>query len=342
MKKIKIVNCAEKIDTEDWNFLEDEMENLDIDWDFFINSPMNWLERKVTKPKISRYRACLQTVINARRKKANLMISHLPRATCWTSIFANFLSVKIPHMAFSFNFTDLPTGKSQMLMSYAFQSVDRFVVYSSAEKRLYSEYFAIDPSRFDVLPWAMEQPEFFPAQPILQGEYICSVGSEGRDYETLALAARQLPDIPLVVVARSESVTGINFPDHVKILTDVPAKEFWNVVRFSRLSVLPLRDRETNCGHISIVGAMMFGKPVVTTYSHGTTDYIVSDINALVSEPRDVDGLVKNISQLWNGTDLHSKFSNNTQRIALEHHQLDNWVRYLKQYFQDSGILQNV
>lgn len=336
MSGLRIINCAEKIDSGNrWNFLEDRLGELEYDWEFFINFPNNWLERRITKPQISRFRACLQTALSAKYGQGDcIIISHLPRATCWVAIFAKLLNVHIPHLAFSFNFTDLPTGKMRKIMSYSFQSVDRFVVYSNVEKLLYSEYFNLDKDRFDVLPWAMEKPQYWPSEPLVHGDYISAVGSEGRDYASLSRAMRHLPEIPLVIVARPYNLDGLDFPPNVKVFTDLPAKKFWNVVKFSRFSVLPLKDTTTNCSHISIVGSMMFGKPIVATISQGTEDYIIPERNSLVSLPRDIEGLAANINSLWSNPSLCSQLGNESQMMAQSKHDLDSWVRYLTKYLQ--------
>jgi glycosyltransferase involved in cell wall biosynthesis len=335
MTGFRIINSADKIDgSKDWNFLKDQMQNLEAEWDFFINYPTNWLEKRITKPPLSRYRTCLQAVLHAKRRKATHFISHLPRATSWSVLFAHLFQVKTPHLAFSFTFTDLPTGFKRKLMAYAFQFVDRFVVYSTVEKLLYADYFKLDPNRFDVLPWAMEKPEYAPAEPLIAGDYICAVGSEGRDYATLVEAMRELPHISLVIVARPYNLEGLTFPPNVQVFTELPVQNFWNVVRFSRFTVLPLRDRKTNCSHISIVGSMLFGKPLVVTESEGTTDYLVEDQNALVSDPGNSAAMGQNIDRLWRDRELCDRMIQEADRIAKSKHQLDSWARYLDDYLQ--------
>lgn len=331
MKAFQIVNCADHISAKSWNFLEDEIKDLDINWLFVRNSPTK-LEKIVKLSKLARYRACLEAVWQAKQTKADLIITHLPRATCWTAIFAKLLNVDIPHLAFSFNFTDLPAGTYREIMSRSFQQVDRFVVYSTCEKSLYAEYFGIEPERIDTVLWAMNQPSYNPQQSIMSEEYICAVGGEGRDYKTLAEAMAKLPDIKLVIVARGASVAGLEFSSNVRVLTDIPVDEFWNVVRFSKFVVLPLKNEQTNCSHISLVGSMLFGKPILTTRSTGTEDYVVHNGNALIIPPKDVEALSQNITRLWTDSNLAAKLGEASQSMAVSKHQLSNWVDYLKKY----------
>ena len=52
-----VVNVAE-LAAPDWDFVERHSPTRDVDWRYHSASPRNWLERRVTRPRISRYRAC--------------------------------------------------------------------------------------------------------------------------------------------------------------------------------------------------------------------------------------------------------------------------------------------
>lgn len=328
---IRIVNCAELAQS-GWTFLKDSMPEGNLCWSFHTASPRNWIERLVKRPKIARYRAAAKAAIDARN--ADIVISHLPRMTWWVALFGRLFSIKARHIAFSFNFTDLPTGLSHRLMSAAFRHVDRFVVFSSAEKSLYSQYFGIDPERIDVLPWAMRTPDVQPDTPLIEGDYICAMGGEGRDYKTLVDACRALPDIPVVMVVRPQNIAGIELPAHIKAHTNLPNGRFWNIVKFSRFVAIPLRDQSTNCGHISIVGGMLFGKPVVSTLSSGTQEYLQHDRNALLSAPGDADGLRLSIETLWRNEALYDRLVQGALELARRHDEAE-WAGYLLRHVED-------
>ena len=327
---LKIVNCAE-LAAPGWTFLRDKIDQPKLSWCFYSAEPVNWIERLITRPRLSRYRACMAAAFRSR--SSDVIVTHLPRASWWTAYFARLFGSKAKHLAFSFNFTELPTGRSRRWMSAAFQQIDRFVVYSNAEKRLYADYFGINPSRIDMLPWAMETPAVEPDHPIVSGDYICAVGGEGRDYETLIAASRELPDIPLVIVARPRNVEGLALPEHVSPYTNLPTAQFWNVVKHSRFVVIPLLDDKTNCGHISIVGSMQLGKPLVTTRSAGTEDYIHPDRDALVTEAGSREQLKEAISRLWGDNALCQKMGTEAVRVTDENNREARWVDYLKNYF---------
>ena len=331
MSPIRIVNFAE-IAERDWRFLEGKIYPETTSWTFHAATPKFWIERFVKRPNLARLRASLHAGFCARSMEVNLIISHLPRATLWVGLFSKLFLSKARHLAFSFNFTELPSGINKRLMCHAFRRVDRFVVFSEAEKHLYASYFALDGDRFDVIRWCMDRPKTAVPAATLPENYICAVGGEGRDYQSLLSASRLLPNIPLVIVARPDSLISLDIPAHVLVFTNLENEEFWGVVQQSSFVVLPLKDASTNCGHISIVGSQLLGKPIVSTYSSGTAEYLQHGYNALMSAAGDTVALRMNIQKLWEDRVVHEAFRNNIANDDAKY-ALDNWVAYFERYF---------
>lgn len=324
-----IINIAETPPAE-WVFLKDKINDDTFTWYFYNAIPRNFLENIVRKPRLSRIRAAMCAALNAKKLNAKLIISHGPNVTVLTALFCWLFNVKSKHIAFSFTFTKLPNGLIKHLMKFAFRSVDKFTLFSNVERKLYANYFNVPLDRFDYLPWTMETP-------ITEDEtaaglaYVCAAGGEGRDYETLIEAFKDL-DINLVIIARPENLKHCTIPSNVQLLTNVPLKKYWSVIKTSKFCVVPMLSRETNCGHGTAVGAFAMSKPIITTYSYATEDYAIDNYNSLVSEPGDAIGLADNIRRLWQDDKLCSQMSKN----AVKHYQ-DNFsplhaVNYLKSF----------
>ena len=81
-----------------------------IRWQFYGGNPRNWLERKITRPALASWRACWQSIRSADSGHAALVISHDARVTARVAIAARLQRVRIPHVAWGFNFTTLPRG----------------------------------------------------------------------------------------------------------------------------------------------------------------------------------------------------------------------------------------
>jgi glycosyltransferase involved in cell wall biosynthesis len=253
----------------------------------FSALPQNGVERLVQKPRISRYRAALEAVVAARGMP---IISHLPRMTAAVSTFELLTRTKSPHLAFSFNFTNLPRGVARPYLTRAFRSVDEFFVFSEYERGLYSDYFALPGDRLTRLIWTQDVP--VPADepsPFATDSYVSAIGGEGRDYATLIAAAERLPDIEFVIVARPYNRLS-RLPDNVRLLHNVPLGSTWRIAVESACLVVPLRDRTTCCGHITIVSGELLGIPVISTNSEATREY-TEDV--ALCEPSDVEALTR-------------------------------------------------
>ena len=303
--RLKVVSCAE-IAEPGWTFLQVPLADLPLDWHHFSATPTSWWERRFTRPNLARWRATWSAARCAKQHPGAVIISHLPKTTLWLAIFCRLFSVKAAHIAFAFNFTDLPLGINRALMRWAFSKVDRFVVFSHAERARYAGYFGIDPGRIDFLPWEMDTPRT--SEPaFVSGKYICAVGSEGRDYDTLVEAVRHAPQIHTVIVTRAYNAPRGSLPPNVTLHTGLRGPDFWNVVKHAHAVVLPLRDEQTNCGHISLVGALQFGRPIVASESGGIEDYLKDDVNALVVKPGDAPALRLAIERMWDDSALHAR-----------------------------------
>lgn len=328
----RAINVAE-IAGRNWNFIEDfyPSQNSNVEWHYYSATSKNLLEKLISRPKISRYRACLQSTLQIHNKD-DVVISHMPRMTHWQSVFMKTLGRNNPHIAFSFNFTELPGSPLRSAMIKSFSRVDSFVVYSQFERNLYSEYFEIPIEKIHMLHWAMDKPnvdeEFIP----MDDSYYCAVGGEGRDYKTLILAFERLKHLNLVIVTRHYAMDGLKIPSNVKVFYNLPNDKFWGVVDKSKAMIVPLRDDNTACGHITLVGAMKLRKPIVTTFSHGTTDYISANENGLICPPQDVDCLVDAIETLEFNPHLSGKLGEHGYEFASEYCNPIVWAKFIHRF----------
>lgn len=92
--------------------------------------------------------------------------------------------------------------------------------------------------RFDYLPWTMDTP-ITEDNPVARQPYVSAAGGEGRDYETLTKAFEDL-DINLVIIARPENLKNQKIPSNVQLLTNVPLKKYWSVIKDSKFNVVPV------------------------------------------------------------------------------------------------------
>ena len=311
----------------------------EIQWQFFSAHPRNWLERRVHRPNLAATRSCWNAIEAARRDKAALLISLDPRVTFRCETFMHMRRFRIPHVAWGFNFNSLPHDRLRRLMERAFRRVDRFVVFSTMEKAIYSKYFGLDPDRIDVLLWGVGPPKSDPPDaPVEQGDYIAAVGGNSRDYRTLFAAMKRLPEIPLVAVLRPYNVANLEVPPNVRLHFNIASDKANNILQYSRFMVLPLAGSDVPCGHVTLVAAMYFHRAMIISDSQGIADYVKNDENGLLVPVGDADVLSRRISELWNDPALCRRLGEVGYAFAVTNCSESSVIAHLRKVLLEYGL----
>ena len=323
-----------------WDWIGERFAEDPFRWLSFTARSSSWLENRVSRPKIGRYRACWQGIAAARRERAKVIVTHEALVAAWASAFYQANQLDAPHLAFAFTFSKLPTGARRRAFKRAVRSVDRFVCFSSVERARYADYFDIPIEKIDTLRWSVAEPDFDASEaPIESGEYLCAVGSEGRDYATLIEAMRRLPELKLVLVARPENLVGLEIPANVSVHQNIPLQSVWNIVAHAKVMVLPLRDTEVPCGHSTLIMAMQFRTPSIVTESEGMTDYIEPGRTGLVCPTRDPAGMAETIERLYEDDTLAASLADRGRTFAIEECSEERTVAYFTEYLRSHGLL---
>ena len=325
---MKIINLSDI--SADWCWLKDEFNQLS--WQHFSSQSVNLAQFFPKKQSLKRAIAAWRAVNQAKHGQS-LLVSHGPRPAYYGAALAKKISPHLPHLVYSFNFTDLPSSTQRKLMANAFKQPQRFVTYSNVERALYADYFDIPIEKIDMLHWAVHAPDinsFGP--PIEAGAYICALGSQGRDYKTLFAAIKTLKQIKLIVVANEASVKDLDIPPNVTVHTNIPLQNAHNILAHSQLMVLPLRDSQVPCGHVTIVSSMFFKKAMVVTDSLGVHDYIKNEETGLFCMPQNPDDLSQKIASLWEDAQLKNNLSESAYAFAQTHCTEKTAINYFSHY----------
>ena len=301
-----------------------------INWRGFSGLPANEIERRVRGLKISRYRAALQAV--AGLGKGEMVVTHLPLMTAATSVAMALFRKRNPHLAFSFNFTELPEGRRLAYLTRALRTVDQFAIYSSFERDLYAGHFDLDPSRFKPVIWTQDVPAV-QSEPALPpgAPYVCAIGGEGRDFATLLEAARRVgPALRFVIVARPHSLEKLSIPDHVQVLTNIPSQRAWRIACDSLGVLIPLKSKETCCGQITLVSAKMLGLPIVTTGAYATREYVEGRAGILECDPGDPEAFSRLIQRLMDERVRLLEMARQAAPAERAFHDREQWADYLR------------
>ncbi|MEO5881407.1 MAG: glycosyltransferase family 4 protein [Caldimonas sp.] len=293
---------------------------------------LGWLPRAMT---LRRAAASWRSIGALGYDGASLLVSHGPRMTMYGALAARLRWRDPRHLAYSFNFTELPQGRARRVMGAAFASVDRFVCFSQMERKLYARHFDLDPRRIDMIHWAARPPRLDPATPALvSGEYACALGSQGRDYATLVVAMRSLPSIRLVIVANAASLAGIEIPANVEVRVDIPLGQAMNVLQHARFSIVPLRGAEVPCGHVTLVSAMHCARPTIVSASSGVTDYVEDGVTGVTVPVGDAPAMAAAIERLWQDPAAAQTLGDAAKAFASARCGEDAVVRYFENYLR--------
>lgn len=314
------------LQTGEWDFIQPLCSDPDLDWAFEYGGARHWLERNLRRPALGRYRAAITGVWRAARRKDAVLVSHLPTVTLVVAVLMRLFGIRRPHIAFAFNYTDLPRGAKLGLSRWAFRGVTEFVVFSRDEIASYSRLFGLPPERFVFLPWAMDAPAADTASPV-EGRYFCAIGGEGRDYGLLAAAMRDLPGARMVIVARPHSTSGIDFPDNVTVLHNLPPDRTWAIAKGAMGMAIPLRGARTANGHITITAAQLLGIPLIVTRSSGVADY-VDDETAQMVGAGDAGAITAALAALDHDPQEAIRRADNARIKARTQADLHRWVDY--------------
>ena len=316
---MKVVNVSES--GPDWHWVRSSLARTHPDWQWrhasiHDQAVPRWLPKQYP---LRRLAAAFEGVGAVESGGRATLVTHGPRIATYAQLAMRVRRRRVHHIAYTFSFTDLPTGLEHRLMSRWLKGVDRFVCFSDMERRLYADHFDLDVDRFESQLWGVGEPTVEAGGSVVAGDYVCALGVQARDYETLVAAARSLPAIRFVLVALPSALAGIERPANVELYSGISLARAMNILAFSRFTVLPLRGSRVPCGHSTIVPAMHLGKAVVATDSVGVSEYVVDGRNGVLVPPRDMPALRRAIDELYGNPAHAAELGRNGQAFASEH-----------------------
>lgn len=321
-----------------WIWLRDVLTDLNLTWSA-NNTDQNqrvpaWMPRRHSVTRV----AAAWNAAGELRNGEDLLVTHGPRPSLYGALAAKLRRGGARHLAY-LNFTDLPVGAMRSAMALAFKHVDHFVVFSTMERRLYANYFDLPVERFEMLHWGVRRPLFNDSDPALEnGDYICALGSQARDYAVLCDAMRQLPQCRLVIVATPDSMGGARPPPNVTVHENISLAKAMNILGNSRFMVVPLRASDVPCGHVTLVSAMHLGKAVISTDSSGVTDYVQPGVTGRVVEPGSVNAMARAIAELHANPAEVERLGAAGKSFATEHCSEETTIRHFRNYLASLGV----
>ena len=251
------------------------------------------------------------------RGQHDLVVTAFPQLAALVGLMQRLTLERTPHVAWYFNCGHRYRGLRRAVSRFALGRVQRFVVYTKAERDAYARTFGRSPDcfRFTHLTGADLDPDAYAGSVEdlgIEGPYAASVGSSGRDFETLFRAVEST-GTPTVVVTHPYALEGCDVPEDVTVLTSIPQEDYLRVVAGAELLVLTVDNRETASGQMSLIQGMALETPVVATRCIGTEDYIED------GETGDASDLARVLEELRSDPEETRRLATRGRQFAEEH-----------------------
>ncbi len=236
----------------------------------------------------------------------------------------------------------LSVGKKTLFFDWlGIQShVDRFLVYSTWQKRFVQGRWGVPPERVIWTPFQADGCFFRPDAVSVEPEkMICSAGLEFRDYPTLMEAVDGM-DVQVVLTAaspwskRADTTAQRPLPPNVTVRR-FSLYELRELYARSRFVVVPLYEVNFQAGVTTILEAMAMGKAVVVTRTPGQTDVVVEGETGLYVPPGDPQALQEAIQYLLDHPDEAARMGANGRKLLGERMSLDRYVERLKKVMEE-------
>jgi len=193
---------------------------------------------------------------------------------------------------------------------YALSSVDYIGCSNSRVIEKYANLFSFNINKFGFIPSLLgidRNPYFSTEQ---EGDYVFSAGRSNRDYKTLFSAIKGL-DMKLVVVAQPDNLKGLPIPPNVETYYNVFGEKYLELLKKSRLIVIPLNDVEISAGQIVLWQSLSMGKAVIITESWAVMDYVEDNKDVVFVKPHESDELGEAIKDLMSNPEKRRQLGEN-------------------------------
>ena len=223
---------------------------------------------------------------------------------------------RTPVIAWTFNVANLYMDFRRHLARKALERVDRFVVHSIEEVAACSRWLDFPEERFRFVP--LQRPVW----PITQMEderqpFLLSLGSAKRDYRLLFSVVAEL-GYRTIVVAAKYAVEGLRIPQNVEIRSNLSFEDCLALEQRARVVAIPIANTTTASGQVTLVDAMMLGRPIVATACPGIRDYMTDGHEGILVNPGDHDALKAALQSLWEDRRLRSSLGTAARKRAME------------------------
>lgn len=219
------------------------------------------------------------------------------------------------------------------------RGIDRMIIGAPLQYRFAIKTLRLPDTKVVQIPWSVDTRFWRPLTNSKDGDMICSIGLEMRDYDTLLAALRPLA-IPCHIAASNigakAEFDAHHLPDHVTVGTK-SALELRELYARSRFVVVPLLPTDSDNGITTCLEAMAMGRAVICTQTNGQVGVLEHGVNSIRVPPRDHLALREAIELLWADPGLCERLGAAGRRLVEERYGYATVIPRLVALCQDAA-----
>ena len=204
----------------------------------------------------------------------------------------------------------------------SFKKVNHISFLSNAYMHLIQDRFNLSKNQIILL----KQPITFKKNPDYSGfkpnSYLYSVGLSYRDFPTLMEAAKKSSK-QFVLATTDAFLKGLTIPNNVTVYRNAFGNAAEELMEESAAVIFPLERTSSPAGETTLVSAMFYGKPVITTKTITTREYITHGLNGLLVPAHDPDAILDAVDFLFNNPEKADAIAQSARQTILKSHTMD-------------------
>ena len=220
------------------------------------------------------------------------------------------LSLNLSRRAFKFPFPPL-----QHLIDGALRRYDAIVVHSQPEVAGFVALHGLSASRFHVIPWGFDLPEF-DREPLpgLPPRYICVIGRNNRDFATAAAALAGTGVGGVFVGAPKNFESG---DPEIRCFESLPFEDCLRIMAGALANAILLKDETRGAGHITAVAGMLLERPHIFSAADTLSGYLLDGHHGIAVPLHDEVAVRNAIRRLASDPELAARLGKTGRKHAL-------------------------
>jgi glycosyltransferase involved in cell wall biosynthesis len=268
-----------------------------------------------------------------RRNEVDAIISWAESLGLPLAVLLKMTFSRTPHIGM---YSWISKPKKAHVLKLTQSHVHRLILMSSAQHEFAIRKLGLDPTRTFLLRWPVDLKYWRPMGG--EGDVICAVGREMRDYATLVDALREW-EVPCHIAANEMAGKRDRWIREMKAAEPLPPWITMGSLTYaslrklyarSRFLVCPLFPTDTDNGTTAILEAMAMGKPVICSRVEGQRDVLEDGVTGLFVPPGDPRALREAMQYLWDRPDLCRKMGAAARARVEQLNSFDTWVEQVR------------